>query len=132
MPFDFKLTITGLQEAMARNDRRIAKLRTSDAFGKAVQGATADAHRYAVAVTHVDTGSLRASHQMEVKGLHGRVYIDPYAQNPRSRRRTAEYGRYEHERGGEHAFYDRTVAEEGPQIRQKWAVELRRELIDGK
>lgn len=46
----------------------------------------------------------------------GHVYIDPGAINPRSRKRAAEYGVYEHKRGGEHAFFSRTVGEAGQQI----------------
>lgn len=123
--FNVRLTITGLQQMMARNDRRIARLRTNSDFGKAIQEATADAHRYAVALTHVDTGSLRASHRMEVDGLQGRVYLAPEAVNPRSRQKTAVYGYYEHERGGSHAFYERTVNERGAQIAAKWRVTVR-------
>ena len=129
--FNIRLTITGLQEMMARNDRRIARLRTTSDLGRAVQEATADAHRYAVAVTHVDTGSLRASHRMEVNGLHGRVYLAPDAVNPRSRQKTSVYGYYEHERGGSHAFYQRTVDERGPEIRRRWRVAIQ-EIASGK
>lgn len=129
--FNIKLTITGLQEMMARNDRRIARLRSNSDLGRAIQVATAEAHRYAVAVTHVDTGSLRASHRMEVNGLRGRVYLAPEAINPRSRQKTSVYGYYEHERGGEHAFYERTVNERGPEIRRQWRVSIQ-EIASGK
>lgn len=129
--FDVRITITGLQQMQSRNDRRIARLRSSSDLGKAIQGATAEAHRYAVAVTHVDTGSLRASHRMEVNGLHGRVYLAPEAINPRSRQKTSVYGYYEHERGGSHAFYERTVNERGPEIRRKWRVSIQ-EIASGK
>ncbi len=118
MAFDVKLSITGIQEAQAANNRVIAALQPSGALGRAVQYGTAAAHRYAVGVTHVDTGALRASHRMEVTGLRGRVYIDPSARNPRSRQRTATYGPYEHDRGGEHAFYQRTIDEQGQSIEQ--------------
>lgn len=129
--FDIRVTISGLQSVMARNDRRIARLRSNSDLGKAIQGATAEAHRYATAVTHVDTGSLRASHRMEVNGLRGRVYLAPEAINPRSRQKTSVYGYYEHERGGTHAFYQRTVNERGPQIRQRWGVAIK-EIVSGK
>lgn len=129
--FDIRVTISGLQQMQSRNDRRIARLRSNSDLGRAIQGATAEAHRYAVAVTHVDTGSLRASHRMEVNGLHGRVYLAPEAINPRSRQKTAVYGYYEHERGGEHAFYERTVNERGAFIRQRWGVAIK-EIVSGK
>ncbi len=116
MTFDVKATITGLQEAQAQNLRRIAALQPSGAFGEAIRVATVAAHRYAVALTHVDTGALQASHRVEVSGLRGRVSIDPSGTNPRSGVRPTEYGVYEHQRGGEHAFYERTVREHGAEI----------------
>lgn len=117
MPFDAKLSITGIQEAQARNLRAIAALRPEGAFGMAIQTATLSAHRYAVALTHVDTGSLRASHRVDVNGLSGRVFIGPET-NPRTGQQTTEYGPVEHQRGGSHAFYQRTVDEYGPGIRR--------------
>jgi hypothetical protein len=48
---------------------------------------------------------------MELKGLRGRIYIDPASVNPRSKQKPSIYGYYENKRGGEHAFYDRTVEE---------------------
>ena len=116
MPFDVSLTITGLQEAQALNNRMIAALKPSGALGQAVREVTAAAQRWAIALTHVDTGSLRASHRMEVGGLRGRIYIDPGAVNPRSGRHTALYGPYEHARGGSHAFYGRVVDEHGQEL----------------
>lgn len=118
MAFDVTLSIKGIQQAQAANNRVIAELQPSGALGRAVQYGVTTAHRYAVGVTHVDTGALRASHRMEVTGLRGRVYIDPSARNPRSRQRTETYGPYEHERGGEHAFYQRTIDEQGASIEQ--------------
>jgi hypothetical protein len=128
MAFDIKLTITGIQEAQAANNRAIAALRPDGAFGRAVQYGTAAAHRYAVAVTHVDTGTLRASHRMEVNGLRGRVYIDPSATNPRSGGRAAVYGPYEHDRGGEHAFYQVVYDQYGRGIEQQMGDMVNLEL----
>jgi hypothetical protein len=119
MAFNVKLTITGIQQAQATNNRAIAALRPEGALGRAVQYGTLSAHRYAIGFTHVDTGTLKASHRMEVKGLRGRIYIDPSARNPRSQQRAAIYGPYEHERGGEHAFYDRVVNDLGQQIERE-------------
>lgn len=105
-----KLSIKGLQEAQARNNKRIANLKPPGAFGKLIRYFTALLHRFMVQVTHVDTGALRASERMDVDGLHGRVYVDPNAVNPRDGKRTSVYGVFENARGGEHAFFDRTVA----------------------
>jgi len=114
MAFQIKLTITGLQEAQARNLRRIAALRPTGATGAAIRDVTLTLHRYAVAITHVDTGTLRAGHRIRIHGLEGEIYIAGNARNPRTGRLAANYGRWEHRRGGTHAFYDRTRAEAGP------------------
>lgn len=108
------VTIRGVQEAQQRNQRQIAALRPTGAFGEAVREATSELQRFAIAATHVDTGALRASHLMEVRNLYGRIFISPAAANPRGQR-PARYGPFEHARGGDHAFYERTVAEHGQQ-----------------
>jgi hypothetical protein len=124
--FDVTLTITGLQEAQAANNRLLARMQPRGALERAVLYGTTAAHRAAVVITHVDTGALRASHRMEVSGLRGRVYIDPGATNPRSGVRTAVYGPMEHARGGGHAFYRRVVDEEGQRILGRMAEIVRR------
>lgn len=120
------MTIEGLQRLQDANVRMIAALEPRGALGEAVRYATAGAHRYAVYVTHVDTGALRASHRMQVVGVRGRVYLDPTGKNPRSRQRTAVYGLYEEARGGRHAFYRRTIEEAGPRLgREAVAIIIR-------
>ena len=114
--FDASMTITGIQEAQRANLEMIAALRPGGALGRAVVYATTAAHRYAVAITHGDTGSLRASHRVEVSGLRGRIYIDPGSVNPRSGQKPVVYGPYEHARGGSHAFYQRVIDEKGQEI----------------
>lgn len=128
---DVKLTIKGLQEAQQANQRRLAELKPSGALGRAVQYATAATQRYAIGITHVDTGSLRASHlvRLEAGGLRGVIYIDPNAVNPRSGLKTSVYGPTEHARGGSHAFYERTVAEAGPQIEKQAGNMVRVALV---
>lgn len=128
MVYDPKLSIQGLQQAQATNNRAIAALKPSGNLGKAVQYGTIAAHRYAVGLTHVDTGSLKSSHRMKISGLRGEVYVDPDARNPRSGKRTAMYGQYEHDRGGEHAFYERVVNEYGRQIGAEMREIVRRGL----
>jgi len=108
-------TIQGIQEAQQKNQRQIAALRPSGPYGEAVRDGTAELQRYAIAVTHVDTGALKGSHVMEVKGLWGRIFIAPGGVNPKGQR-PAHYGPFEHARGGDHAFYERTVAERGQQV----------------
>lgn len=109
------MTIRGIQEAQQANQRRIAALKPSGEYGMAVRDTVAELQRYAIAVTHVDTGALKGSHTMEVKGLWGRIFISPSGVNPHGQR-PAQYGPVEHARGGSHAFYERTVAEHGQQV----------------
>lgn len=67
------------------------------------------AHYYMRSITHVDTSALKASHAIEQRGRMTILYQHPAVINPRSRKRPAEYGFYENRRGGQHAFYDRTM-----------------------
>jgi len=110
------MAIRGIQEAQQANLRQVAAVKPNGALGEAVKVGTTLAHRYAVSITHVDSGSLRASQRLSVQGLRGRVYLDPNAVNPRSGARPSIYGNYEHARGGSHAFYERTVEEHGNSI----------------
>lgn len=112
------ISIRGIQELQAYNVRAIATLEPRGATGRAIQYGTAALHRYAVAITHVITGSLRGSHQMKIDkgGERGVISINPSTRNPRTKQRPHEYGYHEHERGGSHAFYKRTEAEAGDKI----------------
>lgn len=104
-----KLSIRGIQEAQAKNIQRMAALRPSGPFGQLIHGALTTLHRLMTAITHVRTGALRASERMDFEGLRGRIFLDPGARNPDSGVLTSEYGPIENARGGEHAFFDRTV-----------------------
>lgn len=115
---DVQVTIEGIQEAQDKNIRKIAALQPSGALGQAVQIAGLGLHRYAVMITHVDTGALKAAHRIELSKTskaEGRIYIDPNAVNPHGKR-PAAYGQHEHARGGSHAFYTRTAKEAGPNL----------------
>lgn len=106
--------IEGLKELQAYNERLIAGLR-GPFLNKAVRDTTLAAHNYAKSITHVVSGTLRASHRMELVSARqeGIISIDKSARNPFSGSLPSEYGIYEHDRGGEHAFYQRTVDEYG-------------------
>lgn len=76
-----------------------------------------DLRNYAESITHVRTGYLAGSHRTEYDThlMRGWIYIDPrvaYSEGS-TIRWPRIYGVYEHERGGSHAFYDRTVREAG-------------------
>lgn len=121
---DVKTHISGIQQAQAANLELAALLEPGGASGEIVRFVTLGLQRYAVAYTHVDTGSLRASHRVDVQELNGLVYVDPISRNPKSKTPVAEYAVYEHERGGEHAFYDRAVEHADALIRQAQAIYL--------
>lgn len=110
-----QVSISGLQEAQSRNLRRIALLQPGNLPGRLAQYMAVQAHSYTVEITHVETGSLRASHMIDENLGAGTasIYIDPSAVNPETGERPAVYGVEEHERGGDHAFYRRVVTERG-------------------
>lgn len=122
-------TIKGVQEAQKKNLKAIAAL-SPKGVGKALQIGSANAHRYAVSITHIDTGTLRAAHRIELnlKSARARLFIDPGATNPDSGEKAAEYGVYEHRRGGEHAFYERTEREIGDKVADLMARVVVREM----
>ena len=105
--------IRGIQEAQRGNAQLMASFKPGGKFAKAVWKVTVSLHRYAVGITHVITGSLKASHRMRMMpdGMTGYIWIDKDAVNPRNRQRPSQYGYYEERRGGTHAFYRRTVEE---------------------
>ena len=121
-----EVTIRGIQAAQRANAQLIAAVSPDGAFGRAIREATAAVHRYAVSISHVDTGAMKASHRMQIRGLEGRVSLDQTARNPRSRVPTHEYGAHEHQRGGSHAFYERTYHEAGPGIARQAIQTVRR------
>lgn len=124
-------TIAGIQAAQAANLKIIAALqeREGTALGRTVLYAAADLHRYAVAVTHVDTGALRASQRIRAgPGARAEIYIDPSSRNPRTGVPPARYGPVEHARGGSHAFYERTFYERIPDLAPRAAAYFFRQL----
>jgi hypothetical protein len=124
-----ELTIRGIQEAQQRNLERIAALQPGGTIEEAVRWGTIEAERYGVGITHVDTGTWRASHRIEFRerGLEGRVFVDPRSINPRGGARAAEYAAAWEERGGSMAVYKRTAAERGAFI----AAEMGRMMMRG-
>lgn len=63
------------------------------------------AREKAIDYTHVLTGSLQSAYRLTAQDKGHVVHIDPGAENPTSQTKPAEYGVYEHARGGDHAFY---------------------------
>lgn len=64
--------------------------------------------RYALGIVHVDTGRLKNSIFTEIEA-HGNDLIGHVATN-------VAYAPFEERRGGSHAFFARTVRDEGPNV----------------
>lgn len=113
------VSIHGLQEAQRGLLNTIATMKPGGAFEDAIRFATIEAQRYAVTITHVDTGALRASHRIKLEspsqGPRGVVFIQPGTLRS-GRAEPAVYGFFENARGGQHAFYGRVPSERGGQI----------------
>jgi hypothetical protein len=122
-------SIRGLQEAQRAILKTIAAVKPTGALGRAVLYLAIDAYRTAVALTHVDTGALRASHNLITEGdARYRIAIRSGAYNPRTRALTSKYGPAEHGRGGSHAFYQRTYDRGGEMAANAISRYLVREL----
>ncbi len=115
-----RCTIKGIQELQRKNEQMIRALQPGSAFGEAIRQVLIFAHRYAVTITPVDTGALRASHRMKMKAgrLRGEVHIDESTRNPKSNTPPYQYGVYVHRRGGRYAFYSRVLDEKAGHMGQ--------------
>ena len=114
------LETDGLDEAVLYLSRLAAGLQPSGEMGAIVAEATLRAHRYATKIVHFKTGRLRNSlypsiHKSQGNNAYGMVGTN------------VAYAQIEHERTvitgkerppGGHAFFRRTVDEEGPNIIQ--------------
>ena len=76
----------------------------SNGLGPLLQGAAGELRDYSESITHVVTGRLAAGHQVMSRGNEAVIF------------NRVPYAEYEHERGGSHAFYDRTVEERWPRV----------------
>ena len=126
--WQFHAEIRTLAEVQAENNRAIAALKPDGALGQLIKDVTIDLHRYDVSIAHVDTGGLKQAQRMTVQGAYGEIFIDPYAVN-RNKQRPIVYGPFEHARGGEHAFMDRTVAEYWPRVAQRRGAEFLAKVV---
>ncbi len=141
-------TIENLQEFQQRNQEQIAMLRPRNEMGEAVRIAASELQRYAISITHVGRyiqtrtgkwryarpheqgrggGALRASHRIvfaeSARDATATISIDPSVSNPLTGQKPSVYGGYEHQRGGTHAFYARSLSERGDEaLRRAWRV----------
>jgi len=97
-------------------------------LGGAINVAAQHLSAYAVRISHVWTGALQESHSIDQSGARAVIYPNPGVVNPISLKSPAEYGIYEERRGGSHAFYARTVSEDGQAAANAAETYLRRNL----
>jgi len=103
-------TVEGMAAAQAALRRAEQVAAAGGPLEKALSYAATRLERYAISITHVDKGDLKGAHRIRVSSNRAEIYLDPSAVNAKGRR-PAEYGVYEHARGGSHAFYQRTIDE---------------------
>ena len=109
--------LLGLTKVLNVMNRAIAAVLPTGELGRAIQFATPEVREYAASVTHRVTGALANAHTWKyiARIPMGEVFISPSAQGAGSSR-PSKYGIVEHARGGDHAFYDKTVRERGQAI----------------
>ncbi len=123
-----RMDVKGMQKLQAARLKLMIAINPKGGLGKAVKEATIVLFRYAQLITHVQTGSLRASHTMNFGAGRltttfgafairseaiGHIEIGPRTVNPITKEKPVEYGPAEHAKGGPHEFYARTVRERG-------------------
>ena len=119
------MNVQGLQDAQEALRRLERYVSAQDGFQRVIGDAAIRAHRYAVSITHVDTGALKSAHRVQFARNRAEIYIDPGARNEYGEQ-PAQYGQIEHDRGGSHAFYRRTVDEAGPGILRQMEADIAR------
>lgn len=110
MPVDLYLELRGLRETQDRLEKNLGAVASADGLEAIWAKATLRAHRYANMVVHVQTGRLKNSLfprvQRRMNGIYGVIGTNVW------------YAPIEHDRGGSHSFFERTVTEDGPGIVQ--------------
>lgn len=110
------VTYEGLEEVQAALRQLEEALKGDGAAGELVGDTSRDLLAHARDITHVITGGLQTAHRavLELSGdPRATIFIDPSSVNPLGERPYL-YGPKEHAKGGDHAFYARTVNERGP------------------
>ena len=115
----FSVSVKNTQKILAAHLKIIAALKPENELGQMVRGGAIGAHAYATKITHVWHrlgGNLQASHRIDPNYGRGPTWSAATVSlgsspNPRTGTPANVYGYWEHDRGGEHAFYARTEAE---------------------
>ena len=121
------MNVEGLREAQEALRRAERYVSGAEGMQRVIGEAAMRAHRYAVSITHVNTGALKSAHRMRLGSRHAEIYIDPGARNEYGDR-PSQYGPIEEARGGSHAFYRRTIDEAGPDIVRQAQADMARYL----
>lgn len=104
----YRIDVKGLNEAVQSLQGLITGLEPSGELETIIAKATARAHRYSSSIVHVDTARLKNSLYPRVHSSKNNVYGIVGT--------NVAYALYEHERGGSHAYFQRTIDEEGNAI----------------
>lgn len=117
---DYSVKLEGFDKAQAAMLKAVEAVKPNGVLGEAVKEALFMVQAYAAQITDQDTGTLARSHLIQYDGGNsGFVYPSPYNINPKSHKPASYYAIYEENRGGGHAFYQRTVDERGQAILTK-------------
>lgn len=99
-------SIRGLGEAQTELERLRLAVSPDDGLQRQLLVALGQLQRYALGIVHVDTGRLKNSIFTDLE-MGGGQLVGYVATN-------VDYAPAEEARGGSHAFFARTVREEGP------------------
>ena len=110
--------IKGLEETQERMATLLQEISAGGGLEAIIAKATLRAHRYATMIVHVDTGRLKNSLFPRVSTRGNDVYGIVGT--------NVVYAPIEEGRGGEHAFFGRTVDEDGPAIVEQVRRDVKR------
>lgn len=123
----------GQEELLQAINEIVEQMRGQGSLGTGISSVTRGALAYAKEITHVVTGGLQGAHRGTIELTEqprGIIFIDPSSINPVGERPYI-YGPKEHGKGGDHAFYARTVAERGQELVVRGVNEMIKGLPHG-
>ncbi|MBS4014010.1 MAG: hypothetical protein KGZ97_09695 [Bacteroidetes bacterium] len=100
----------GLNEVESSVDSFIdaVRVRAGNKTDKYIEKKTDETQDYAKKTVHKITWSLHKSITKTKETWRGEIFLDPKVTNPKSKTKPFVYGFFENERGGDHAFMDKT------------------------
>lgn len=109
--------IGDLEELQAELQRLLFEVSPQRGLRDTMRLAIGMLHRYATGIVHVDKGRLKNSIFWNLESPAGNDLIGHVATN-------VSYSIIEERRGGSHAFFARTVREEGPHVNDLFGVRI--------